>query len=601
MAGRHQALEEAVETLKEEAGPQTFFTFLQLVKRAVEVILNAQGSQGRVVRKDHHIFGPIIRDNAQARLVMYMLGFEDVDKDEKVMVMFDFDGHAAGLRSFKDIAEKQLATTSSNASSSSILSLSQDAAQESVTSADVAFDETEGFPVTCARLGFFYFSQFMPRVLFESNSPPLERKNQVSICIQVIEKCLLVLGVGQPGGMSHQSWASCRDRALQLCEVSFPIMNRLGETMSLSEKMTTAANLISNEVRIQLSEQVLDVFVSMHLFSHLYNQTSMGQILTASHMYDLVRMSCSLPSGVFSQQCMDSVEKVRSVLLEAASRPLSPAEIGDLHQAVKQQMRMFFQELCPSQRRQQLGHGRRLGTAAELAMTDMVVKGEEVPDAVAVHYSDGLEVSGEDEDEKKDAPEKLHKEDDDACSSPSSLNGQRKAVAIVRPYADEDKPDPLCKEECGFKDIFSRLSQVSSESECRSINSEIGDLIKEKKALVSKCEEDCAALQAAVESCGGIRVVVDTLTESLHENLKINKKFEDEIEELDHLLVLLKEKAECLAAEASARSTVNDFDVDLLRILLKRIADGALDSQVVFLAAEIEVFMLEFLSLIKKK
>ncbi|XP_065830830.1 uncharacterized protein [Oscarella lobularis] len=613
MASRHRTLEEAVETLKNELDPQTFGTYMALVKRAVQYLLETKGEGGRVVQKAHPVFGPIIAQSAQARLIMFMLGFEDVDEDEDVMVMFDFDGHAAGMRSFKDIAEKQLINYPSLIRD--IVGGGGSGSSDDVTttteriSSNLDFDESEDKVAVTTRMGHFFFMRLMPLVLFSTRSPDngASLKEQVSAVIEVIEKCASILHVVREGTVCHQSWLDVCADARRLADAFLPVSSRLQESLAVSSKITETANIICNELRVRHNEQHVEIFVFMHLSWHLCQQTTMGQLLTKDDMQNYVRVSCSFPSDQFSQEYAESVEKVRCFIVKALDQSLSSAEIREVHDAVVWQKKSFLQHIRSTRTDlrisidnsrvsldfevPEIGLGDDCDLPTLLQMRERmerqvarlqrhlnVVPSPPPPPPVERQAPERAELSENDSDgeEKKDEPEKTDKDKEDEDEEVD----QARAIAIVHPYNEKEEEEE--GDQWSFEAFFSRVAHVSSVAECQSLQCEVSLVFEERQALVRKLREDCASLSKAfAESPKDVANVLET---RLRETTMQLEQGERDVFRINEVLTSLEIKAK--------NFRLSTLDTKTLKELLERIARSrASEEDLVVLVDEIRSFM----------
>jgi hypothetical protein len=355
----HKGLEEALDGLYKDIGVQSYVDFLAMVKTAVEALLDSGGREGRAVDKEHYLFGPILQRSPQAKLVMFMLGFEDIPESDKCMIMVDFDSHVGVMRSFRDFADKQL--SSGRIGHRRVL--------------DPSTSLMAGDPyLVVIHFSYFFFLRFY---LLSLHTDLEVLRNygageQVKVAANAVEVAAKKLNIVQPGGISYSTWQQCKE--LVFAFIGFEDERRDGDElvaaqkMAIGEKMSEAANLIANELRYK--EEFVDLFVFMHLTKHLLSQTRIGEMLFHNDLGDYVRVSCSLQMDYFTKEFAESVETVRHHCTEAMDHCLDPGVVARLHEKISWQAHCLLDQLKPQQSRESRMH---VGTPQASTSIDQVL------------------------------------------------------------------------------------------------------------------------------------------------------------------------------------------------------------------------------------
>jgi hypothetical protein len=359
----HKGLEEALDGLYKDIGVQSYVDFLAMVKTAVEALLDSGGREGRAVDKEHYLFGPILQRSSLAKLVMFMLGFEDIPETDKCMIMLDFDSHVGVMRSFRDFADKQLSSGRVGHYQARVLN----------TSTSLMADDPY---LVAIHLGYFFFLRFL---LFSLHTDLDVLRNsgvgeQVKVAADAVEVAAKKLNIMQLGGTSYSNWQQCK-------ELVFAFISEdertdgddlvVAQKMSISQKMNEAANLIANELRHNYTEEFVDLFLFMHLTKQLYSQTNVGEMLFHNDLGQYLRVSCGLRMNYFSENFAESVEMVRHHCTEAMDHALEASVVARLHNKVGWQVHCLLEQLKPQQRREprvQIGTSRATGSIDEVLM-----------------------------------------------------------------------------------------------------------------------------------------------------------------------------------------------------------------------------------------
>lgn len=271
---------------------------------------------------------------------MFMLGFEDVPRSDRSMIMVDFDSHVGVMRSFRDVAEKQLKTGTTG--------------RQRILDASSTLMSDDPY-IVVIHLGYFYFLRFLLLTLHTDLHGLVDKglADQVKGAANAVEIAGKKLNALQPGGMSYSSWNLCKEQVFTFIDSAESMRGDDGlvaaQKMSLAQSINETANLIANELRCNTSEEFVDMFIFMHLTKHLISQTNIGRLLFASDLREYLRVSCSLRLDYFSEELVKSLETIRCHFTDALDHPLDAVAIANVFELVTWQVYSFLDQVKPPQ------------------------------------------------------------------------------------------------------------------------------------------------------------------------------------------------------------------------------------------------------------